>query len=250
MCIRDRLKTEWIKPGALVMPYGTMSAVELSLTDIMSKVVVDDWGQCRKGLPLSLIHIWGMQLHGSGFLAAAGGGSAARDDHRADILAANGRRAAGNASVRIQVVICADADRARMPASIRPFPGVPMRAFRSLACAALLLAATASHAETVALRAQSATAGIEPQTKMRFVDVVLQPESRQVLADFTRDRVGKRVQLRANGVLLSSATLQSPLEGDSFRIVSGEHGFAGKSAEDIAKAVSYTHLDVYKRQAA
>ncbi|GAB1576139.1 ornithine cyclodeaminase family protein [Bordetella petrii] len=45
------LKTAWIKPGALVMPYGTMSAVELSLTDIMSKVVVDDWGQCRKGLP-------------------------------------------------------------------------------------------------------------------------------------------------------------------------------------------------------
>jgi ornithine cyclodeaminase len=45
------LKTEWIKPGALVVPYGTMSAVELSLTDIMSKVVVDDWSQCRKGLP-------------------------------------------------------------------------------------------------------------------------------------------------------------------------------------------------------
>ena len=45
------LKTEWIKKGACVIPYGTMSAVELSLTDIMSKVVVDDWGQCRKGLP-------------------------------------------------------------------------------------------------------------------------------------------------------------------------------------------------------
>jgi alanine dehydrogenase len=43
------LKTEWIKPGALVVPYGTMSAVELSLTDIMDKVVVDDWGQCRSG---------------------------------------------------------------------------------------------------------------------------------------------------------------------------------------------------------
>ena len=43
------LKTEWIKRGALVVPYGTMSAVELSLTDIMDKVVVDDWGQCRKG---------------------------------------------------------------------------------------------------------------------------------------------------------------------------------------------------------
>ena len=40
-----------LKRGALVIPYGTMSAVELSLTDIMDKVVVDDWGQCRKGLP-------------------------------------------------------------------------------------------------------------------------------------------------------------------------------------------------------
>lgn len=43
------LKTEWIKPGSLVIPYGTMSAVELSLTDLMDKIVVDDWGQCRTG---------------------------------------------------------------------------------------------------------------------------------------------------------------------------------------------------------
>jgi len=49
------LKTEWIKRGALVMPYGTMSAVELSLTDIMNKMVVDDWGQCRKGLPFGTL---------------------------------------------------------------------------------------------------------------------------------------------------------------------------------------------------
>jgi alanine dehydrogenase len=49
------LKTEWIRRGALVIPYGTMSAVELSLTDIMDKVVVDDWGQCRKGLPFGAL---------------------------------------------------------------------------------------------------------------------------------------------------------------------------------------------------
>jgi alanine dehydrogenase len=49
------LETRWIKPGALVVPYGTMSAVELSLTDIMDKVVVDDWGQCRKGLPFGAL---------------------------------------------------------------------------------------------------------------------------------------------------------------------------------------------------
>ena len=49
------LKTAWIPRGALVVPYGTMSAVELSLTDIMDKMVVDDWGQCRKGLPFGAL---------------------------------------------------------------------------------------------------------------------------------------------------------------------------------------------------
>jgi alanine dehydrogenase len=43
------LKTEWIKQGACVIAYGTMSAVELSLTDIMDKIVMDDWGQARAG---------------------------------------------------------------------------------------------------------------------------------------------------------------------------------------------------------
>jgi alanine dehydrogenase len=41
--------TEWIEPGMLVVPYGTISAVELTLTDVMDKVVVDDWAQCLRG---------------------------------------------------------------------------------------------------------------------------------------------------------------------------------------------------------
>lgn len=59
------LRTEWIRRGALVIPYGTMSAVELSLTDIMDKVVVDDWGQCRKGLPFGALrqHVDSGRLH-------------------------------------------------------------------------------------------------------------------------------------------------------------------------------------------
>ena len=43
------LLTDWIGPGTLVVPYGTMSAVELSLTSVMDKIVVDDWEQCRQG---------------------------------------------------------------------------------------------------------------------------------------------------------------------------------------------------------
>ena len=42
-------KTDWVKQGATVIPYGTMSSLELSLTDIMDKMVVDDWGQVHAG---------------------------------------------------------------------------------------------------------------------------------------------------------------------------------------------------------
>jgi len=43
------LRTSWIAPGALVIPYGTVSAVELDLLEIIDKVVVDDWGQAGIG---------------------------------------------------------------------------------------------------------------------------------------------------------------------------------------------------------
>jgi alanine dehydrogenase len=43
------LKTAWITPGTLVIPYGTVSAVQLDLTDVMDKMVVDDWGQAGIG---------------------------------------------------------------------------------------------------------------------------------------------------------------------------------------------------------
>jgi alanine dehydrogenase len=43
------LATEWISAGALVIPYGTVSAVDLDLTGIADKIVVDDWGQARAG---------------------------------------------------------------------------------------------------------------------------------------------------------------------------------------------------------
>lgn len=43
------LRSDWIAPGALVIPYGTVSAVELSITDVVDKVYVDDWGQATRG---------------------------------------------------------------------------------------------------------------------------------------------------------------------------------------------------------
>lgn len=43
------LRTEWVRPGCFVVPYGTVSAVEIDLLDVMDKVVVDDWGQASAG---------------------------------------------------------------------------------------------------------------------------------------------------------------------------------------------------------
>ena len=43
------LRTTSVKPGAFVVPYGTVSAVELDLLDVMDKVVVDDWREAQSG---------------------------------------------------------------------------------------------------------------------------------------------------------------------------------------------------------
>jgi ornithine cyclodeaminase len=43
------LRTAQVKPGAFVVPYGTVSAVEDDLLDVMDKVVVDDWREARSG---------------------------------------------------------------------------------------------------------------------------------------------------------------------------------------------------------
>jgi len=43
------LRTGVVSPGAFVVPYGTVSAVELDLLDVIDKVVVDDWREAQAG---------------------------------------------------------------------------------------------------------------------------------------------------------------------------------------------------------
>lgn len=42
------LRTAWLTDCTFLVPYGTMSALELDVLDGMDKVVVDDWGQCAQ----------------------------------------------------------------------------------------------------------------------------------------------------------------------------------------------------------
>ncbi|CAN5377395.1 ornithine cyclodeaminase family protein [soil metagenome] len=45
----ELFRAVWIKDGALVIPYGTVSALEMAVIPAMSKIVVDDVGQFRAG---------------------------------------------------------------------------------------------------------------------------------------------------------------------------------------------------------
>jgi ornithine cyclodeaminase len=42
------LRTAWLDSCSLLVPYGTMSALELDVLSGFDKVVVDDWGQCGR----------------------------------------------------------------------------------------------------------------------------------------------------------------------------------------------------------
>lgn len=45
----EHFKRDFVERGTLVIPYGTVSALELSLPAVMDKIVVDDLGQFRAG---------------------------------------------------------------------------------------------------------------------------------------------------------------------------------------------------------
>ena len=45
------LETAWLEACTLLVPYGTMSALELDVLERMDKVVVDDWAQCKRDDP-------------------------------------------------------------------------------------------------------------------------------------------------------------------------------------------------------
>ncbi len=49
------LQTRWLEQCTLLIPYGTMSALELDVLDAFDKVVVDDWGQCGRDDPFGAL---------------------------------------------------------------------------------------------------------------------------------------------------------------------------------------------------
>lgn len=49
------LKTAWLDACTLLIPYGTMSVLELDVLDRIDKVLVDDWAQCKRDDPFGAL---------------------------------------------------------------------------------------------------------------------------------------------------------------------------------------------------
>lgn len=45
----ELFRADWVTPGTCVIPYGTVSALDIRMTEIMDKVVIDDFSQFRAG---------------------------------------------------------------------------------------------------------------------------------------------------------------------------------------------------------
>lgn len=49
------LKTAWLEACNLLVPYGAKSVLELDVLEIMDKVLVDDWAQCKRDDPFGAL---------------------------------------------------------------------------------------------------------------------------------------------------------------------------------------------------
>ncbi len=105
-----------------------------------------------------------------------------------------------------------------------------------LAVSALFFSAVA-HAEPLELRPDVVKVEKDPTTSQEVVSITLEPESRKALAAYTRDRVGKVVELRVAGMVVLAPTVRSPIDTDGLWLSPGPDGFEGKSAKELAEII-------------
>jgi hypothetical protein len=92
-----------------------------------------------------------------------------------------------------------------------------------------------AQADSAYLQVVQAVVGKGEAGQGEYVDVTFTPGSRGPLAEFTRTRVGKRVEFRVDDRVLTVVTVQGAIDTSGLRMFGGGKGFGGKSAEDIAR---------------
>ena len=89
-----------------------------------------------------------------------------------------------------------------------------------------LLASSLAHADSAHLQVVQAVAGKEAEGRGEYVDVTFTPGSRGPLAEFTRARVGKRVEFRVDDQVLTVVTVQGAIETSGLRLSAGGSALA------------------------
>ena len=92
-----------------------------------------------------------------------------------------------------------------------------------------------AQADSAHLQVVQAVVGKGEAGQGEYVDVTFTPGSRGPLVEFTRTRVGKRVEFRVDDRVLTVVTVQGAIDTSGLRMFGGGKGFGGKSAEDIAR---------------
>lgn len=105
-----------------------------------------------------------------------------------------------------------------------------------LAVSALFFSAVA-HAELLELRPERVDVDIDPASRQEVVSVHLTPESRAALAAYTRERVGKTIEIRVAGERILAPTLRGAIDTGDLWFSPGPDGFSGRSARELAEAL-------------
>ncbi|MGO4339311.1 hypothetical protein AB4037_30805 [Labrys sp. KB_33_2] len=90
-------------------------------------------------------------------------------------------------------------------------------------------------AENLSLRIARADTMIDPNTERPAVGVMLTGESAQAFARFTQANVGRQIRVIANGKVIASPVIQTPIVGGKLQF-SGSLGT--KEASDLANSLS------------
>jgi preprotein translocase subunit SecD len=99
-------------------------------------------------------------------------------------------------------------------------------------------------AETLKLEIESVEIGADSFTQLPTVKIVLKPDSKAAIAEFTRARIGEPVTLRLDSVPLTAPIVQEPIV-EGILVISGSltQSDAAKLAREINSGAGTVFID-------
>ena len=129
-----------------------------------------------------------------------------------------------------------------------------MRRFRGILLGLVLISPLVALAAppSLSLEVSKATVVKDEADGSQRLDVELAPSSRDAFARFTESHVGKRISLLANGKVLTTVTVQSPITEGKLTISpgQGQYGVQPAQMEKLAQRLGSgrAHIEAIEKQ--